>query len=224
MAYLGYVTHTYHELLDIPDNIDIVVHSGDFTNAKDVYKNEPEALNFLHWYGSLPIKNKVLIAGNHDAYTFHMKTKFKEWCVHYNIVYLENSYAEIEGIKFFGSPNTPQFGDWYYMKDRNKMDKLWRQCNNDIDVFVVHGPPKGILDKSYDRNHNLECCGDSSLYNHIVRINPKLCLFGHIHDNNDIINQGTFKMSTMETIFSNGSVVKDRKFGVLSSNGNIFEI
>lgn len=224
MAYLGYVTHAYHELLKIPDNIDVVVHSGDFTNAKDVYKNEPEALNFLHWYGNLPIKNKVLIAGNHDAYTFHMKTKFKEWCVHYNIVYLENSYAEIEGIKFFGSPNTPQFGDWYYMKDRNKMDKLWRKCDNDIDVFVVHGPPKGILDKSYNRNHNLECCGDGSLYNHIVRIEPKLCLFGHIHDNNDIINQGTFKMSTMETIFSNGSVVKDRKFGVLSSNGNIFEI
>ena len=30
-------THTYHGLLDIPENIDMVIHSGDATNPKDLY-------------------------------------------------------------------------------------------------------------------------------------------------------------------------------------------
>ncbi len=218
-------THTYEQLLILPKDIDIIVHSGDFSNHYDVYKNEPEALNFLHWFGNLKIKYKVLIAGNHDAYTFHMKTKFKEWCEHYNIIYLENEGCEIEGIKFWGSPNTPNFGNWYYMKDRAKMDAHWSHVPDDTDVFICHGPCKGILDLSYNREYNLEFCGDKSLKNHVLnRIKPKLFLSGHIHNTEDIINQGTLKLSDYPTIFSNGSVVKDGRFGVLSSHGNTFEI
>jgi Icc-related predicted phosphoesterase len=218
-------THGYHSLLNIPENIDIIIHSGDFSNFYDVYKNEPESLNFLHWYGNLPIKYKILIAGNHDAYPFHMKTEFKKWCNHYNIIYLENEGIEIEGIKFWGSPNTPNFGNWYFMKDRGKMDKHWSHVPEDIDVFICHGPCKGILDLSYNRNGELEYCGDKALKNHILnRIKPKLFLSGHIHNCDDIINAGIQKLSAYDTIFSNGSVVTDRKFGTLSSNGNVLEI
>jgi len=218
-------THGYHDLLNIPENIDIVIHSGDFSNYYDVYKNEPEALNFLHWFGNLSIKYKILIAGNHDAYVFHMKTKFKELCKDYNIIYLENEGTEIEDIKFWGSPNTPNFGNWYFMKDRGKLDKHWSYVPDNIDIFICHGPCKGILDLSYDRDDKLVFCGDKSLKNHILnRIKPKLFLSGHIHNCDDIINAGTQKLSAYDTIFSNGSVVTDRKFGILSSNGNILEI
>jgi len=218
-------THSYHNLLTIPENIDIVIHSGDFSNFYDVYKNEPEALNFLHWFGNLYIKHKILIAGNHDAYAFHMKTKFKEWCTHYGIIYLENEGCDIEGIKFWGSPNTPTFGNWYYMKDRGKMDNHWSHVPEDTDVFICHGPCKGILDLSYNREGTLEFCGDKALRNHVLnRIKPKYCLFGHIHSYQDIINAGIIKLSSYDTIFSNGSVVTDRKFGVLSSHGNVLEI
>jgi hypothetical protein len=55
-------------------------------------------------------------------------------------------------------------------------------------------------------------------------LKPKLCLFGHIHNNEDIINAGTMKLSNHDTIYSNGSVVTDGKFGKLSSHGNTFEI
>ena len=57
-----------------------------------------------------------------------------------------------------------------------------------------------------------------------MEVNPKLCLFGHIHNHQDIINQGTMTLSGLDTIFSNGSVMKDGRFGKLSSNGNIFEL
>ena len=218
-------THGFHSLLKIPNNIDIVIHSGDFSNYYDVYKNELEARDFLNWYASLDINYKILIAGNHDAFAFKIGfTKFKKICKDYGIIYLENESIEIEGIKIWGSPHTPQFGDWYFMKNRSKLDRVWQSIPDDSDIVVVHGPPKGIMDLSYKRDHSVGMCGCSALKKRILQIQPKLFLSGHIHNNEDIINAGTLKLSEYKTIFSNGSVVTDGKFGKLSSNGNILEI
>jgi Icc-related predicted phosphoesterase len=217
-------THGYHELLKVPENIDTVIHSGDFSNHKDVYKNEPEAIDFLNWYASLPIKNKVLIAGNHDALAFYRRKEFKDLCKEYSIDYLENESVVIDGIKIWGSPYTPQFGTWHFMKNRSKLGKVWQSMPEDARVIVVHGPPKGIMDLSYDRFHNVEMCGCSALKKIILQIQPDLFLSGHIHNNKDIINAGVLKLTGYKTIFSNGSVVTDGKFGELSSNGSILEI
>jgi hypothetical protein len=48
--------------------------------------------------------------------------------------------------------------------------------------------------------------------------------FGTPEDFEAIIDAGVVKLSAYDTIFSNGSCVTDRKFGVLSSNGNILTI
>ena len=102
---------------------------------------------------------------------------------------------------------------------------MWRNViDEDVDIIVVHGPPKGMLDLSYDRVGLMEYCGDRSLLNRVIEVNPKFIMFGHIHNCNDIINAGTRTIPGLDTIFSNGSVVTDGKFGRLSSQGNIFEI
>jgi Icc-related predicted phosphoesterase len=217
-------THGYHRLLEIPKGIDIVVHSGDCSNPRDPYINEVEVRSFINWYKELPIKYKIYVAGNHDTSIekgLVTKKDFKD----VGIIYLENESIIVEGIRFFGSPHTPQFGQWAFMKDRNKLERFWRNAIPEIvDVIITHGPPKGTLDKSYDRNNNMESCGDKSLFNRIVEVNPKYVLFGHIHNCKDIINAGVLKLSMYDTIFSNGSVVTDNKYGELSSNGNIFDI
>ena len=218
-------THSYHSLIKIDESCEMIIHSGDFSDYRDFYKNEPEALDFLRWYSIQKPKYKILIAGNHDAYPATHIKEFKELCVHYNIIYLEDDWTLVDGISIWGSPVTPNFGNWWFMKDRSKMDKLYSSIPEWIDIVVSHGPPKRILDLSYDKNNNLESCGCRSLRNHILnRVKPKYCLFGHIHNTEDIINAGTVKLSNYETIFSNGSVVTDGKFGKLSSNGNILEI
>lgn len=218
-------THSFHHLLDIPENIDIVIHSGDFSNYRDYYKNEPEMKNFIDWYSKLDIKYKILIAGNHDTCPAISPTHFRDLCIEKNIIYLENETIDIEGIKIFGTPLQPTFGNWYFQKPRHKMDEYWKNIPDDTDILIVHGPPKGILDLSYSREGVLEFCGCKSLRNHILnRLNLKLCLFGHIHNTEDIINAGIIKLSEKETVFSNGSVVTDGKFGILSSNGNILNI
>jgi Icc-related predicted phosphoesterase len=217
-------THTFHDLLEIPEGIDMVIHSGDCSNPRDPYNNEPEVRNFITWFSNLPIKHKVFVAGNHDTSIERglvTKDNFDQNDIHY----LENTSVEIEGLKIFGSPHTPLFGNWAFMKARHKLDRVWNNAiPDDSDIVVVHGPPKGVLDLSYDRNGRLERCGDKSLMNKLKIVKPKFMMFGHIHNNEDIVNAGIRKVYGLDTIFSNGSVVTDRKFGKLTSNGNIFEL
>ena len=217
-------THTYHSLLNIPEDIDIAIFSGDCSNPRDPYKNEQEVLNFLTWFDEcVKAKYKIFVAGNHDS-SIEKRFVNKETFAEHGIMYLENETVEVEGLKIWGSPYTPTFNDWSFMKARHKIGVIWDSIPEDTDIVIVHGPPKGIMDYSYDRNGKLEMCGCSALLKRILNIEPKLFLSGHIHNNEDIINAGTLKLSAYKTIFSNGSVVTDRKFGKLTSNGNILEI
>ena len=217
-------THTYHELLEIPKGIDMVIHSGDATNPRDPYLSEDQMQNFIRWFGSLPIKHKIFVAGNHDlCIEKNLITKI-DFLIN-GITYLENDYAEVEGLKIWGSPFTPTFGEgWAFNKKRSSLHDIWKQIPDNTDIVVVHGPPKGILDLAYHQLNCIEFCGDEALRKRMYLLKPKLCLFGHIHNNEDIINAGTMKLSNHDTIYSNGSVVTDGKFGKLSSHGNIFEI
>jgi Icc-related predicted phosphoesterase len=217
-------THTFHHLLEIPAGIDMIIFSGDCSNPRDPYNNEPEVRAFIDWFAALPIKHKIFVAGNHDTSIERglvTKDDFDQNCIYY----LENTSVEIEGLTIFGSPYTPQYGQWAFMKARHKLDRIWKAAIPDnADIVIVHGPPKGMLDLSFDGVGRLENCGDKSLMNRIMEVNPKFMMFGHIHNCKDIINAGTRTIPGLDTIFSNGSVVTDGKFGKLSSNGNIFEI
>jgi Icc-related predicted phosphoesterase len=217
-------SHSYHGLLTVPKDIDVVIFSGDCSNPRSPYSNEPEVRDFIEWFSRLDIKYKVFVAGNHDS-SIESGLVTREDFGAYNIIYLENEDVTIEGFKIWGSPYTPNFGDWCFMKHRSKLDKLWQTMPVDTNIVVVHTPPKGILDLAYDRAHNLEYCGCSALKKRVMNLpNLNLVCFGHIHNNKDIINAGTMMLSTQDTIFSNGSVVTDGRFGQLSSNGNIFEL
>lgn len=212
-------THTYHELLKVPDGIDMVIFSGDCSNPRDPYMNEPEVREFLHWFKQLPIDHKVMIAGNHDS---SIEKGLLDRFMFHGIHYLENDWITIEGIKIWGSPYTPTFGNWCFMKSRHKIGQVWEHIPDDTDIIVVHGPPKGILDLTYDRANNFEMCGCNFLRKRVDEIKPKLVLFGHIHNNKNIVNAGVLHRDGV--VYSNGSVVTDGKFGHLSSNGNILKL
>lgn len=218
-------THTFHNQLNIPDNIDIVIFSGDCSNPKDIYINEREVREFIDWFEKLNCKYKIFVAGNHDC-SIERNFVHKADFIENNIIYLEHESVEIEGLNIFGSPYTPTFGNWSFMKDRAKLDKYWKMIPENSDIVIVHGPPKTILDLSYSRDGKLEFCGDQALYNNIVnRVKPKLMCFGHIHNYEDIHNAGLKQLSNHPTIFSNGSCVEDGRFekGIIN-NGNLITI
>lgn len=55
-------THGKHHLVEIPDNIQIIIHCGDICNNG----NMDEILDFFDWYSQLAIPYKIFVHGNHD--------------------------------------------------------------------------------------------------------------------------------------------------------------
>lgn len=218
-------THGFHRDFVEEDfrGIDMIFHGGDFANPRSPTINAEEAEDFLRWFAELPIKHKILIAGNHD-------TSVEAGLVnprHYdNITYLEHEAVEVAGLKIFGSPYTKAFGQgWAYNLQPQRLDAYWSVIPPDTDVLITHGPPKGILDLALDEFRRIEFCGDTSLRNHVERAKPLYHIFGHIHDNGDNINKGMRKIPGQRTTYINASCVTDRRFDYgLTSRGIKFEL
>lgn len=216
-------THTFHNSIYQPEMVDMVIFSGDCANPQELLINELEVRKFIDWYSSLPIKYKIFVAGNHDLSIEKNRVKRSDF-TDKGIIYLENEDIVIEGIKIWGSPVTPAFGlGWAWNRSREKINKIWEHIPDDVDILVTHGPPKGILDLTYDLNNELKLCGCSALDKRIEKIKPKMVLFGHIHDHpKGLKNAGILHRNGIT--YSNGSVVVDGKFDLGAvNNGNVIK-
>lgn len=204
---------------------DIMIHSGDATNSRDPYRNEYEMRLFIEWFGKIDnIKHKIFVPGNHDTSIekgLITKTDFESA----GITLLVNDHCYVDGIKIWGSPMTPTFGNWSYMTSRAKIHRYWDSIPDDVDVVVTHGPPIGVLDLTIGANNNYKLCGCKSLMSKMASLEPKLHCFGHVHDyRHTVVNAGTKKLSGLDTIFSNGSCVTDGIYNKLSAFGNMIEL
>lgn len=212
-------THMIHDELVIPDGVDMVIHAGDATNYQDKYRNEPELRAFFHWFSNLPIKYKIFTGGNHDTALASNMVEVPE-----NIIILQDRTIEIEGVKIFGSPYSLTFGHgWAYNMNPNKATRRWDSIFSGTNIVITHGPPRGILDVTRDHARMIEQCGDKSLLNRIIKINPDYHIFGHLHDEPYVYNAGIFHNPNLcKTKFINASVVDLRHNFV--NNGQVIEI
>jgi Icc-related predicted phosphoesterase len=183
-------THGAHESISIPDG-DLLIHAGDVSKRG----KEEEIIQFNQWLGTLPHKHKIIIAGNHDFYFEKQPLIAKSLIT--NAIYLNDEGIELAGFKIWGSPITPWFYDWAFNRFRGAdIRKHWSLIPDDIDLLITHGPPFGILDKTI-QNKNVGC---EDLWEVIERIQPKLHVFGHIHEANGI-------RQTESTLFVNASIM-----------------
>ena len=106
-----------------------------------------------------------------------------------NIMYLNDSAMEIEGVRFWGSPITPWFYNWAFNRQRGmEINAHWTKIPEDTQVLITHGPPWGVLDRTEDGSH----VGCEDLSRQVQRIQPKLHVFGHIHESNGRVeHEGT---------------------------------
>jgi len=161
------------------NKIDVIVCAGDFSTSQKSFDN------FVAWYALLPIPHKILIAGNHDEVLEHKQTR--DNCLLYlkeeNIHYLEDSAIIIDGVKFYGTPWTPIFMNWSFMKTNSQMISKFRKIDDDTNVLITHGPAYGILDLvKHDGNPVLHG-GSVALVERLKHLKElKLHLFGHIHE------------------------------------------
>jgi len=179
-------THRSHHLVSPPPG-DILIHAGDIDAG-----SFQGLIDFNNWLVSHPHKYKVVIAGNHDKFIYE-NGKMAQLAFPKGVIYLENSGCEIEGLKIWGSPTSPTFLRWFFMKNRGKsIKKCWDAIPDNTDILITHGPPMGILDYvpySYN-NHHVGC---EELYKRVMKIKPKLHVFGHIHYSYGQIKQNGIK-------------------------------
>lgn len=174
---------------------DLLLICGDLTARNEV--DQYEQLN--DWLLTLPYRCIVVIGGNHDGLVEKgIVTIGKD---PNKIFYLCDSSIEFEGFKIWGSPYTPTFLRWYFMRNRGyDIKKHWDLIPSDIDILVTHGPPLGILDET-EEGRKVGC---EDLREAVLRVKPKIHCFGHIHE------QGGKKETIEGTTFANCSYVNER--------------
>ena len=188
--------HGLHRRIDMPIWADIIICAGDITMTGEISVIE----DFLEWFDSLPYTHKVFIAGNHDL-TFQSRWEQVEDLLkqYPNIIYLQDSGCKLLGLKIWGSPYTPWFGNWAFMEPDWMLRPRWDMIPNDTDILITHGPAKYILDKTLRGKD----AGSEELRSRIARLSKlKLHVFGHIHE-----DHGYLKYSKEDTIYVNASVV-----------------
>lgn len=119
-----------------------------------------------------------MIAGNHDFCFQKHPEESREILDKAGIIYLEDEAIELYGIKFYGIPWTPQFSNWAFMGKEDFLMHKWARVPTDTDVLISHGPPRDVLDLTYDGEH----AGGISHLHMVKSIRPKLNVFGHIHE------------------------------------------
>lgn len=177
---------------------DLLIIAGDCTS-----RDEPEQWDeFFAWLSKQQYKKKIFIGGNHDNYLELMQELDIVQDEDNSIVYLCDSGTEFEGLKIWGSPYTAQFRHqnpdcmaFSVVMDEQLKDHF-DLIPDDTDILITHSPPYGILDECSQGR-----VGSKSLRETMLRVKPKLHVFGHIHE------CGGKQIDLVNTICVNASVV-----------------
>ncbi|MBX3168139.1 MAG: metallophosphatase domain-containing protein [Candidatus Eremiobacteraeota bacterium] len=165
-------THGLHGQIEVPEG-DLLLHGGDLTRRGRL----EELAEAAEWLRSLPHGHKVVIGGNHDFCLEQQPDKAKDLLV--GLTYLQDEFCHCQGLKIYGSPWQPWFHDWAFNLRRGEpLREAWAKIPNDTDIVVTHGPPQGILDRCYDGRE----VGCQDLLERLETIQPRLHVFGHIHE------------------------------------------
>ena len=163
---------------DLPGDLpagDFLVVAGDVCELAD-HSVEAQAAwleaRFYPWLDSLPHAEVVWIAGNHD-----FVCEQPDWEPGGRGHYLRDSGVELEGLSFYGLPWVPKLQMWAFYADE---ETLARRCAAipEVDVLVAHGPPLGYGDRLVDGRR----AGSKALLSRIGEVRPRLCVYGHIHE------------------------------------------
>ena len=164
-------THGRHRQVSVP-KCDILIHAGDWTD----HNSNAELPDFLDWLSEQPANRIIMIHGNHDNPRKWDPAQLK-FLPHLTV--LHDSSVTFDGIKFYGSPYTPEFFNWHWMLPRNgkELEEKWAQIPDDTSVLITHGPPHGTLD-FFGKEH----VGCELLAARVRQLKElQLHCFGHIH-------------------------------------------
>lgn len=178
----------------LPDG-DVLVHCGDML-AQGTLANLRGVLKVL---SRQTHRHVVIIAGNHDhAFARHASTaRAMVAKATRPIHYIKDSGVELDGVRFWGSPWTPNFfpENWVFNQPRRSVvaRARWAKIPDDTDVLLTHGPAWGVLDACPDFAHPERSLrvGCEALADRIATLRSlKLHCFGHIHEGRGDVTLG----------------------------------
>jgi Icc-related predicted phosphoesterase len=149
----------------------LLIHVGDFTFSFE--KRLSMYSDFNDWLRELPCRYKIVVPGNHDVLLEESRNR----AIITNATVLVNSGVEVERLKIWGSPVNID-GMAFRMSKPEDRKRHWARMPKGIDILITHGPPLGVLDVEYGAQ---EHAGDPELLKAVIRVRPRLHVFGHIH-------------------------------------------
>lgn len=168
----------------VPDG-DVLVHAGDLTNTGKYV----ELLHVVDWMKNLPHEHKLIVCGNHELEVSGDTQLVKDIFEKDGIRVIHDEVVDIDGVKFYGQPRTPEFFDWGWMYRRGfEANQIWSGLPEGIDVVVCHGPPFGYGDvcPDYTNRHkgtsaSLVHVGCAEQAQRLSEVKPSFVVCGHVH-------------------------------------------
>lgn len=153
------------EIVAAAADADLVIGAGDFATMRE---GLAEAMG---WLAAVEAK-AVYVPGNAES--------AGELRAATGALVLHGEGAERAGLRLFGLgygvPTTP-FGAWSCDLSEAEAEALLAGMEA-ADVLISHSPPKGVA----DRTSAGQSVGSEAVREALQRVQPKLCLCGHIHD------------------------------------------
>jgi len=182
-------THTFQADLTVPDG-DVFIHAGDMCRGGTL----AELTGVADWIRALPHRHKIIVAGNHD-WCFTRERANALALLGPDVVYLQDRRHVIDDVVFWGSPWQPAFNDWAFNLPRGAaLAEKWQLICDDVDVLITHGPPAGFGDRSWDTR-----AGCEDLLRAVRRVEPRLHVFGHIHQDGGVWHDGATTFANVTT-------------------------
>lgn len=195
------ISDTHNQIpSDVPDG-DILIHAGDMTIDGSVAEIQAQ----IDWLSSLPHKEIIVIAGNHDTYldprtrpslSAAQRDGSLDWGrVHYlqhKLLTLsiapQDAVAEdsrtpllrpqTRRLRVYGAPQIPACGPMsvHAFQYPRGSDAWSETVPEDVDVLITHTPPKHHLELAMPQG-----LGCEHLLREVERVKPVLHVFGHVH-------------------------------------------
>jgi Icc-related predicted phosphoesterase len=158
---------------------DVLIHAGD-SGCHD----EKTSSTFMTWaqkvssgfqYGGL------FTFGNHDTFPVDPDNlQAMKDLAGARVQLLINESVQVEGVKFWVSPYSLPYGRTFsaFTLPEAELRKLYSQIPDNTEIIISHVPPFGILDNGH---------GSEALIERIEQLQPKLVIFGHIHERHGVL-------------------------------------
>lgn len=169
-------THSLHEHMPPIPGGDVLIHAGDCTGSGSL-----SALDeFTRWFGALPHRYKILIAGNHD-YCFERHPRdSREMCKNQDITYLRGESTSIDGLNFYGFPWQPIYRFMAFNAREGELKGRLKRVPDDTNVLISHGPALNIFDYVPSERAHVGCHALANRIEELTELRAHIC--GHIHE------------------------------------------